>query len=262
MTSSELEVHGWRSSEHRPIDPRLGWVSVHDPRSLDYPVRASLPDQVEPVPKTWQPGAVLDQDRASGDPASYDESGCVGHGWTADLIGSPRPDPYTDSARGHSYAVGVYQEAKDIWDEWSGGDYQGTSVLAGARCVQSRGFIEGYRWCLSIEDVRDTVVAHGPVVIGVEWLDGMFQPRASGLLEVTGSVAGGHCLWVYGYHPSMRITGEPYTARYEVFKVRNSWGPYWGRGGSCYVTAADMETLLTDTGEACSPAVRQLVRLP
>jgi hypothetical protein len=236
--------------EFPPQDPRLDWRSAHDPASENYPIRPKL-GAIEPKPKDWRTGSVLDQGR---------EGACVGFGWTADLIAAPRPDPYCTASSGNTYARNVYYEARRI-DEWPGESYEGTSVLAGAKVVQARGFIGSYRWCFGIEDVRDAVIAEGPVVIGIPWYSQMYDTRPSGLVEVGGDLVGGHCLVLTGYHPGMRITGEDWDARFHVFKWRNSWGESYGRHGSGYIRYEDLRDLLADWGEACVPQDRTLTRL-
>lgn len=229
----------------------LDWGPRFDPRSLDYPIRAALPTAVEDRPKQWRPPKfVLDQGR---------EGACVGFGWTHELVGSPRPDPYVGQEKATGYARAIYRRAQKI-DQWEGEDYEGTSVLAGAKAVRSEGLIHTFRWAFSIEDVRDTVIEYGPVVVGVPWYEGMYQTRPSGLVEVSGRLVGGHCLVVYGYHPGMRIAGEDWHARYRVFRWRNSWGPGYGKGGNGLIRYEDLRSLLF-RGEACVPEGRNLTRL-
>lgn len=205
----------------------------------------SVPD----VAKRWRTGAVLDQGR---------EGSCVGHGWAAELIGSPRPHK-VDSATGHRYAVDIYRKAQLI-DEWEGENYDGTSVLAGAKVVRERGYIDQYRWAFNIDDVKDAVITQGPVVIGIPWYEDMYETKESGLVEVGGPIVGGHCLTIVGYHPGMRIAGEGWNERHKVFRWRNSWGPDYGLNGDGLIRYEDLRDLLQDNGEACVPVGRNKVR--
>lgn len=233
-------------------DRRLDWLCQHDSKSENFPVRAVLPKRSAlPKHKTWKTGAVLDQ--------GY-EGSCVGHGWTAELGASPRPVPNLSSSRGHQYAVELYNEAKRI-DEWDGEAYDGTSVLAGAKVVKSRGFIGEYRWAFSVEDVRDAVLAEGPVVIGIPWYEDMYSTRKSGLVEVGGPLVGGHCLLITGYHPEMRIYGENWETRHNVFRWRNSWGVGYGVKGDGFIRLEDLRDLLREWGEACVPMQRKKTRI-
>lgn len=229
---------------------RLGWRPVHDSRSLDYPIRSILGAPIE-SPRTWRRGPILDQGR---------EGACVGFAWTNELIASPLPDPKTDITKAQRYALNLYREAQRI-DEWPGENYDGTSVLAGAKIVKGAGLIKEYRWAFNIDDVKDTVIQHGPVVIGIPWYESMYDTRKSGLVEVGGPLVGGHALMVFGYHPAMRIRGEGWNERHRVFKWYNSWGPSYGKRGYGYVRYEDLRDLLKEWGEACVPMSRQFVRL-
>jgi hypothetical protein len=233
-------------------DPRLDWVSQHDPESLNYPIRAVMASTVEKRPKLWKPPAfALDQGR---------EGACVGFGWTGELIGSPFPDRTAQEGVANLYARGHYLRAKQI-DEFPGEDYDGTSVLAGAKVAQERDFLDEYRWALSVEDLRDAVITTGPAVLGIPWYEDMYETRPSGLVEVGGELVGGHCIYVYGYHPAMRIRGEDYESRFEVFRWRNSWGASYGNNGSGLIRLEDLRDLLKTWGEACIPVTRRKVRL-
>jgi hypothetical protein len=205
----------------------------------------SVPD----VAKRWRTGTVLDQGR---------EGSCVGHGWTAELLASPRPHK-VDATTGHNYAVDIYRRAQLI-DEWEGENYEGTSVLAGAKVVRERGYLDQYRWAFNIQDVRDAVITQGPVVIGIPWYEGMYETRESGLVDVSGDIVGGHCLTIVGYHPAMRITGEGWNERHKVFRWRNSWGPDYGLNGDGLIKYDDLAELLKDNGEACIAIGRHKVR--
>lgn len=232
------------------IDPRLDWQPRHDPKSQNFPIRSAI-GTVEERPRAWKLGAVLDQGS---------EGACVGFGWTGELLSSPKPDFDASAAQGNQYALGIYREAQTI-DEWPGEDYSGTSVLAGAKVVHGRGHVDAYRWCFSIEDVRDAVIAEGPVVVGIPWHENMYYTSDSGLVNVEGNVVGGHCILITGYHPGIRLRGEDYRERFRVFRWRNSWGPDYGVGGNGFVRYEDLRDLLKEWGEACCPTGRKTVRV-
>jgi len=226
----------------------LDWVSRHDERSLDFPIRAALPESVAVKQKTWYvPKPVIDQGR---------EGACVGFGWTNELRARPVQVrfPYPEAT-----ALGVYNQAKKI-DEFPGEDYEGTSVLAGAKVVQSTGFMTGYRWAFGIQDVIDTLIAHGPVVLGIPWYDSMYETRPSGLIDVSGNIVGGHCILATGYNPKKRFLKEGLGNTFEVIKLRNSWGSDYGVGGDGWIKAEDLARLLKGEGEACVPEGRKFPR--
>lgn len=240
-------------SIYNPVrsDPRLDWVSKHDTRSLAYPVRRAL-GAVEIEPRRWKPGPTLNQRR---------EGACVGFGWTQELMTSPKPFFPLTIEQGNRYASSYYHECLAN-DEYAGEADTGTSVLAGAQTAVRRGFMPEYRWCLddSIADLRDAVIAEGPVVIGIPWLEDMYETTSSGLVKVGGNEVGGHCLLIDEYHPGKRIPGEDYYARFEVFGWHNSWSDGYGVKGRGYIRPEELRDLLANWGEACVPMRRNKVR--
>ena len=220
-----------------PTDPRLGRIPRFDERSRQFSIRTLVEDRPERS-YTWSVGATLDQGQ---------EGACVGFGYTHELIARPRvvPDLTNDFARN------LYWDVQRI-DPWPGGAYpgaeefyEGTSVLDGARWVKSLGYYDEYRWAFGEKDLALAVGYKGPAVIGINWYEGMFSPDGSGLLHVSGNVAGGHCLLV-----------RSISVRRGVYMLHNSWGPSWGVGGDAYVTREDMARLLHEDGDACVPVVR------
>ena len=224
----------------------LDWRSRHDEESKKYPVRAVVGKKVVVKDTLWKPGAVLDQGQ---------EGACVGFGWTGELLAEPMPNK-TGSAAGSKYAQALYNYAKTI-DEFEGVDYDGTSVLAGAKALKKRNFMGGYHWAFSVEDVRDALVTTGPVVIGIPWFESMYETRPDGLVEVSGNNVGGHCILLTGYFQKKVFGGKPV----EVVQWRNSWGDEYGIHGDAWVKLEDLATLLKDDGEACLPVDRKPVKL-
>lgn len=227
-----------------PEHVKLDWKSYHDERSKNYSVRKLLNAKViKKQRKMWDEGVVLDQGS---------EGACVGFGWMGELLAQPQaPDEQPDVELANSIAINYYRRAKKI-DQWPGEDYEGTSVLAGAKIMKSEGFIDSYYWCFGVNDVMDAVISSGPVVIGVPWRQGMYSTKPSGLVSVTGKQVGGHCLVITGYDPSMRFGSR----NFEVFRWRNSWGEDYGVGGSGYIKVEDLSRLLSASGEACVPVGR------
>lgn len=220
------------------------WRPVFDERSRNYAIRSMLGDRVIKRVKTeWREGTVLDQGS---------EGACVGFGWMSEILAEPvEPDEQPTEELGNQLAQYYYKEAQKI-DEWEGENYSGTSVLAGAKIMQKYGLISEYRWCFSIDDVIDTVIAKGPVVIGIPWYQSMYSTGKTGLVTVSGNKVGGHCITITGYDPAKKIGS--YT--YEVLKWRNSWGNGYGINGSAYIKVSDLKKLLADGGEACVPLIR------
>jgi hypothetical protein len=220
------------------------WRPYFDERSRDYGVRKLLgTDPIERLPMFWEEGTVLDQGS---------EGACVGFGWMGEVIAAPmQPNEQPSEELGNSLAQFYYEQAKKI-DEWPGEDYSGTSVLAGAKVMKHHGFISQYRWCFSIDDIIDTIIKRGPVVIGVPWYSSMYRTNSFGLTSISGGKVGGHCLVITGYDPAMKIGKQSL----EVFRWRNSWGNDYGHGGSGYIKVSDLRRLFEEGGEACVPVIR------
>ena len=164
-----------------------------------------------PPPKNvavvWSdPEAVLDQGNTPH---------CVGFGgaqWGNTL---PIDDHYT-ADDGHA----IYYECKVIDGEPKQED--GSDVRSLAKALQNR-----------------ALLTSGPVVVGTDWMNDMFNPDKDGFVKPTGGVAGGHCYLWQGYDPTSK-----------VLSFLNSWGDSWGVKGSFYMHQTDFEQLFADQGEA------------
>ena len=216
-------------------DPRLGRRYEPDPRSAKYPMMALLQRVAyeKPKSKLWQCDVVLDQGQ---------EGSCVGHGFAHELLAKP----YTIKGVNHESAVKVYRKAQTL-DEYPGENYEGTSVLAGIKAIQLMypGTIESYRWATNLADLVATLGYHGPVVMGVNWLEGMYTPDSNGFIHVTGNVVGGHCLLAIGVDIKL-----------SCLILLNSWGSSWGQNGRCKISFDDVSRLMDNNGEGLVPIHR------
>jgi hypothetical protein len=145
----------------------------------------------------------------------------------------------------------VYEAAQEI-DEWPGTNYDGTSVRAGAKVMQSKGLIKEYRWVYDMATFTDLVHYNGPLVVGTMWWWSLFSPvwakDAAGkyrwmlVIDESEGEAGGHA-WL--------VNGVSRTSR--TFRMLNSWGPSWGDKGHAWLSFETMEQLVFGQyGEACS----------
>ena len=212
--------------------PKLDRIPHFDERSRSYGVRELLPRRVERRQRLWALPAGYPLDQKS-------EGACIGHGYCGELAADPIVVPGADQA----YAFRLYElaraEDRKMGNNWP----EGASMLAGAKALKNAGKISGYRWAFGIDDVLDTLSAIGPVVLGINWLDGMYQTRNDGLVEVTGPIVGGHCILANGYWPAHPKFGD-------VVVWTNSWGRSYGLNGVGFIRVPDLAGLLEDQGEA------------
>lgn len=230
-------------------DKIFNWKPTFDERSLEFPIRAAIPERPKRRTKKWRNGVILDQGR---------EGACVGFGWTAEALSTPvavdlsrlkAEAPEDPTAFAHS----IYQRAK-VLDGWAGEDYEGTSVHAGAKAMRELGLIKEYRWCFNIEDVIDAILLKGPVVLGIYWYESMYD-APNGIVEVSGEIVGGHCITAVGFKLAKdSATGE------DTIILQNSWGYNWGNFGLAEIRVRDLKALLENSGEACIPSKRSYGR--
>jgi hypothetical protein len=212
-------------------DIRLDRIKFFDERSRAYPI-ARMVALKKPRSYTWRCNSYLDQGS---------EGACVGFGIAHEL--AARPAEVTGLTNAFAREK-IYWEAQKI-DEWPGGSYpgakpryEGTSVLSGVKVACDKGFFDSYYWGFSLDDLILGVGYRGPAVLGLPWLEDMFDTDNQGFLHATGNVAGGHCILCRGVNV---------TKKYLL--LRNSWGKDWGMNGDCKLTFDDMKKLLADGGE-------------
>ena len=205
----------------------LGRLPAPDPRDQAFLMSSVVEEAPTRTYKYWWPGPW------TGDQGST--SSCVGYSWVhwlnAGPVGqatAPALDPYA-----------LYRECQHH-DEWPGNSYEGTSVRAGAKVLQAKGFIESYLWAWNVDTVVKALLSEGPVVVGTWWLEDMFSPNEKGLIRATGRQRGGHAYLLDGVN-----------VKTELIRIKNSWGTDWGRKGFAYIPIEDMDKLITANGEAC-----------
>jgi hypothetical protein len=218
----------------------FNWHPTFDERSKDFPLRAAIAERPKRRTKKWRNGVILDQGR---------EGACVGFGWAAEALSTPVSVDLTrlKAQAPHDpteFAKAVYNRAK-VLDEYPGEDYDGTSVLAGAKAMREAGLIKEFRWCFTIEDVIDALMTKGPVVLGIYWYESMYN-APEGILSVSGDIVGGHCITAVGFKLAKdSATGE------DTIILQNSWGDSWGAWGLAEIRVRDLKALLDNDGEAC-----------
>jgi len=211
----------------------LDRVQQFDPQSRAFGVSPLLShDSEEPRSYTWNVPVWLDQGW---------EGACVGFSFAHELAAVPVAVAGVDNA----FARSIYHVARRDFDPWPGEDYEGTSILAGAKAVQRLGLIGQYRWAFTLNDALAVVSRHGPAIFGCNWYTGMMEPDGAGLVHPTGVIEGGHAILLRGV-----------SVRRRTVRFRNSWGKGWGVNGDCEMDWDEFDYLRRDYGEICVPLVR------
>lgn len=211
--------------------PGFGRLVATDDRDRAHLARRLLaPDAPLPASRYYIAPTPLDQKNTST---------CVAHAWTHYLGCSPirqsGPPPFE-----------LYDECIAT-DEFAENDVDparqfGTSVRAGAKALQRRGYLGGYSWAFSLEDALAWVLGgKGPMVVGTSWFSGMMRADAEGIIRATGPELGGHAYLLIG---ASRTRG--------MARILNSWGPSYAQRGRAWLPFEDLSKLITEGGEACT----------
>lgn len=227
----------------RTTDERLDRLPFFDERSKNFPIRELVGDL--PLRSgSWSTRVILDQD-VYDCPICHQKGACTGFSTSTEAAARPVEQGNIDAVVAHE----IYHRAKEL-DEWSGEDYEGSSVLGAVKAATERGWYREYRWALgpgpeaAAQDLALAVGHHGPGIIGSNWYDGMFDANADQYLEATGKIAGGHAYVV-----------SRYSIKRDAFWTPNSWGG----AGQGWISRKDMIKLLDEDGEACIPVHRHRV---
>lgn len=209
------------------IERALDWRPRFDPRSVAHRISATVPN-LSVRNCLWHRDTWLDQGA---------EGACVGFACAHSLATTPRRRTPTTQSEAFTF----YRQAQRF-DQWPGEAYEGSSVLGGMQALLDDGLVRRYRWALTMPELLHAVSYVAPVVIGVNWYEGMFEPDEQGYLRREGYLAGGHAL----------VVGGISLARQALF-LFNSWGRSWGLDGGAWITFADMATLMAEDGEFAVP---------
>lgn len=215
-------------------DPRLGRHVNHDSRSRGFAFRAPVAQSyVSVIHERHIP--ILDQ----GDLGSCTGNAAVGHIGTGQFY-APVVEAKVPFTGDEKQALALYGLATQL-DGYSGTyppNDTGSDGLSVAKAAQKAGLISGYLHTFTWDDFM-AAVQKQPVIVGTNWYEGMFDPDASGLISISGQIAGGHEYLIRGYD-----------ANRGVLLQDNSWGPSWGVAGSSYFPVAVMKRLLSEDGDA------------
>lgn len=230
-----------------PQRPGLGRVKHHDPRNLDYAHGVLPASAIKSV--TWaRHTPILDQGQLGS---------CTGNALTGalgtDSASRTATAQVTVKADGkgvfkagsysldEDFAVKAYElntRLDDIAGQYPPDD-TGSSGPACGKSAQQLGLVTGYTHAFTYDAFRSALQS-GPVLIGIDWYNSMFDPAADGQITVDTSsgLAGGHELVV-----------REYDAVNDIAWVDNSWGASWGVNGRGYFKGADLRALLAAGGD-------------
>jgi len=113
----------------------------------------------------------------------------------------------------------------------------GSYGLSIAKALQNAGLISGYQHTFSLNSALLALTTN-PILVGINWYQGMFTPDPDGRVRITGALAGGH-----------EIVARQIDVQNSRVWFDNSWGPTWGVKGRFYLTFADFGTLLSQQGD-------------
>lgn len=249
MTTHLIEQHP-RPGQH------LGRHVEHDPRSLAF-AHGVLPTSAIKSVAWARRIPILDQGQLGS---------CTGNAATGalgtDSAGRTATGTVTISTAGAAASHGLFTAGAHPLDEvfavslyslatildGVSGQYPpsdtGSTGVGVAKALQALGLAASYTHAFSIAALNSALQA-GPVLIGINWYNSMFDPRSDGqvVVDVKSGLAGGHELELNAYDAA---TGE--------YQVPNSWASSWGVDGCGYFTTASLTTLLGQQGDVTVPA--------
>jgi len=223
-----------RRGEGGEIKKRVfGRLYEPDVRDANFPIRPKMSVARTINFKYWYPGVPLDQGS---------EPACVGYAswkWLYSRPVSNRSMPFMPYE--------LYKEAQK-WDEWSGEQYEGTSIRGAFKFLKNEGYVSEYQWGFDIETVLAYVLLTGPIVFGTTWFSDMSDPDSNNYLHVSGDKLGGHAYMLVGANRKRKNPDGTVGA----FRMLNSWGSSWGSNGRSWLSFTDVEKLLGyNNTEAC-----------
>ena len=217
---------------------RLTTAEIYKAKAL-YPMALGLQGATGEMPsdRQWNIGPIRDQGQ---------EPMCVGFtGWAWEFT-QPN-DSWWDTQQPDGptlYNLAQQNDGIPI-PHW------GSTVLGLLKGLNSLGLIGSYLWATTLNDVITWLSLKGPVMVGTNWYEGMFNPDANGFVQLTGNPIGGHAYMIYGVNNDERYV-----------YCQNSWGTGWGQGGLFKMSFADLNRLLFQEGGEAACALEPSLAPP
>lgn len=215
------------------LDHRLGRNINHDLRSRLFPVQAA--DVVPKSVRHERHVPVFDQGQL-GSCTGNAGIGCLATGNFYDEYQKLPAGKYTLDEAG---AVKLYSDATvaDPYDGTYPPEDTGSDGLSIAKVLQNAHIISGYQHAFSLNDAIKALTL-APFITGTFWYNDMFTPDASGRVQASGALAGGH-----------EYVADELDIERERIWFTNSWGASWGIGGRFYMAFGDYSGLLENNGD-------------
>lgn len=227
--------------ERLPQHPLLGRHIHLDSRSKDYAVQ---PDGT-PVVSIRHPQfiGVLDQ----GDIGACTGNAACSCAYHSPFFGQGQTNwsyaPDEDGARAWYHDNTQNDDYSGTWEP----DDTGSDGLTSSKMAVRAGIASGYQAALDLDSSLQQLMKV-PGVTGIPWRQSMFNPPASGLLNVdmSSDLAGGHELCV----DEVVAADDPLNGTGEILVGGpNSWGRSWGADGRWYLKASDWWKLRQQQGD-------------
>jgi hypothetical protein len=227
MASQHRNLSGWHRNPNRPHHAR--WRAMYAAAAV-----SNFP----------QPNVAIALNQGT-------RPSCTGNGTAQCLSTWPFTAKLTEAD-----AIRIYEKATQI-DPFPGTDPPdptGSDGASAARAAKILGYTSfDFASVDTLSEVKQALqLSTG--IIGVDWWSGFSTPQRCGEMQLTGSIEGGHEIQLAGFDAEMNI-----------YIIRNSWGPTWGRCrtgkhasecGYAYWTAATLQKLLDGGAEIDFPVMQ------
>jgi hypothetical protein len=225
------------------MERNFGYIQAPDDRDMMFSVAPLLLENSIITEKFWWAEGWWGDQGSSSECVSYSFMHWLEDGPVIQDRIQGRPKPFYNTTE-------FYKACQDR-DEWPGRAYNGTSIRAAAKILKELGVIKEYRWATNVNEVANTLLNLGPMVVGTKWYQNMNKTNSQGYVTPTGRGMGGHAYVLNGVDTVKK-----------VFRIKNSWGKNWGVGGYAFITFDNFDKLLRDGGAACIAFENKVDKIP
>jgi hypothetical protein len=221
------EIYRQQLKESHVDGMRLGRHVEHDPRSKEFGAQRA-------------PKIVSVKHDAKGLPLDQGQIGsCTANALCGALDSAPNFNG--GAPLDEPKAVTIYELETQLEGEPYPPNDPGGSGLMVCKAAKEMGLISAYHHAFGIDHALGALVER-PVITGINWYEGFDHPDRSGLVQISGSVRGGH-----------EIVADEIDAEQELVWFWNSWGTGWGVGGRFCMSFDTWSRLLEERGDVTVP---------